>query len=172
MLADIIFLVFFAVLVLNGKKSGFVKSVLGVFSVIICGGLTVIAYNYAGNFGIISALTDFLKSVLPEKLYFNLEQFGISGYVINAVIAVLIYICVKIVFKLAVGVIDIAVPSFINSAIGGILGGIKALAVTFTVLAVIYSVRHTCDVTGVTDVIEKSKIVRELYENNILLKLI
>lgn len=172
MLADIIFIVFFCLMVLGGRKIGFVRSLLGTFSFLICGALTVVAYNYADKIGVVSAVAAFLKSVSPEEVFLKLEALGISGYIVNAVIAVLIYFLIKIVYGFAVRLIDIAAPKLINSTLGGIFGGLKAIAAAFAILAIIYSVRNTCDVTAATDVIENSRLVSKLYENNILLKLI
>lgn len=172
MLADIIFAALVLVFILSGRRVGFVKSVLGMFSVLICGALTVVIYNYVSKTGAVEYAAGLLKTYVPGDTYAGIEKSGVAGYAVNAVIAVVIYIGVRILYRFSVGLMDLAVPSFLNSSLGGIFGAAKAVALTLAVLAVIYSVRHTCDVSAATDVIEKSRFVKQLYENNILLKLI
>ena len=157
MLADIILIVFVVLFIMKGRKTGFARSVLGMFSVIICGALTVFIYKYIDKTGAVELIGNLLKTFLPQNAYDKLEAFGVSGYVLNAIIAILLYVGIRILYKIGIGVIDFAMPSFINSLLGGLFGGAMALAVVLAVLAVIYSVRNTCDVTAATDFIEKSQ---------------
>ena len=172
MLADIIFAALVLIFILSGRRVGLVKSVLGMFSVLICGALTVVVYNYADKTGAVMYVSAFLESYIPGDTYVWLLKTGVAGYAVNAVIAVVIYIGVRLLYRFTVGIVDLAVPSFLNKLLGGVFGAVKALALTLAVLAVIYSVRHSFDVSSATDIIAKSRIVGQLYENNILLKLI
>lgn len=167
---DIAVIVFVALLSLNGGKNGFIKTALGMVSVIVCGVLTAILYRYISDAGIISIAEDKIFSLTESETVLKLKKMGIVGYVVSSIVAAAVFAVVRICYNFLAGIFGIAVPRLLNSLLGLILGALQGVAVVFCVLAVVRLVNGS--VPEVTEWIEKTKIVAWCYENNPVLDLL
>ena len=167
---DIITLIFIVLLSLQGRKNGFIKTVLGMISIIICGIVTVFAYNYISDMGIITTIEKEVFSHIEPETQVILKLSGITGYIISGLLAVIIFIATRFIYKLATDLLSFAVPGFINSTLGAILGLAQGLAIVFFILGITYCLKDS--IPGIIKNIEDTKLLSELYRNNPVLSIL
>ena len=167
---DIITVAFVLLLCFRGTKKGFIKTALGMVSVIACGFITVIAYNYISEFGIISTIEHELFSKLSPETAGVLKLSGIADYIVSGAVAVLLFIAARFVYGISAEILNFAVPKFLNSALGGALGLFQGISIVLFVLGIVYFISGS--IPGALEHINSTTLVCELYYNNPVLTIL
>ena len=161
---DIVAVVFLVFMAMIGRRTGFVKSVLGTVSVLVCGILTVLLYKYFADAGIVSVIEEFVFSHMNGETVAKLKLFGVVDYIASGICVIAFFIVVRIGYRFLAGILDFVVPDFLNKPLGGLFGFLKGVAVLLCILAVIYYVSGS--VPEVVDKIDETTVVSVCYYNN------
>ncbi len=161
---DIIAVLLIVFLALRGKSTGFVKTVLGMFSVIVCAIVTVAVFDYISDAGVIVSLEQRLFSQLDSR------WLPMVGYLSSIVVATAVFVLVRFAYKIAVDMISFVVPGFLDSALGFLFGLLQGGAFVLLVLGIIFLVSG--NLPEVTEKIDETVVLKQLYYNNPLLLLL
>ena len=161
---DIIVVVFILLLGLRGKSHGLVKTALGMLSFIVCGLATVYIYNYIDEMGIISVIEERLFSVLNEQITATLTAIGIMDYIVSVAVGIVLYLLVRLLYKLLLDLVSFTVPKGLNSLLGFVFGIAQGLAVVISVLAIVYFASGA--VPELVEYINETTVVSKIYYNN------
>lgn len=161
---DIIVLVFILLLGLRGRTQGLVKTALGMLSFIVCGLATVYIYNYIAEIGIIERIETSVFSVLNDQITATLTAIGIMDYLVSGAVGIVLYLVVRLVYKLLVDLVSFTVPHGLNSFLGFIFGLVQGFAVVVSVLAIVYFASGA--VPEIVDYINDTRFVSGIYYNN------
>lgn len=117
---------------------------------------------------------------IKKEQYSNFtEQLAkeLSKVVVNAIVtialAIAIYIILKIVQRVVVNIVDIIpLVSFINDVAGSVIEILKVLLIIFVLLYLLQFVLPLLNNSSVLDKIEKTRVLKYMYQNNLVSKVI
>ena len=205
LILDLLCVLLVWIMAAKGYKKGLVKGAFGVLSFGVAGLITAIIYKPVSEYIINLPFVNDKLIVLGEKISEIINkpvQEGISGLpvwlydvayetseaantaVSNAVVTVivnifcivLIYLLVKVAFRLFEGVLNLImklpVLNFINRVGGMVCGIITSVVVLWVVLACVVLLAATDIFEPVNNAIQTTSVLKYFYNNNVLMKLI
>lgn len=205
LILDIGCLILIWVIAARGYKKGLVKGFFGVLSFALSGIVTAIIYKPASEYilsidlvsekvvavgekisGILSQSQQDAASDLP--MWFSEAALSaaetanvaiansVTSILVSVFCIVVVYLLVKLAFRLLEGVLDIImrfpILSLVNRAGGMVCGIITSVVVLWIVLACVVLFAGTDFFESVNQSIQATSLVKYFYNNNLLIKLI
>lgn len=112
---------------------------------------------------------------IKEEATTNLVN-KIADIAINIMSWIIIYAVVRIILAIVTlvcdGIMSLPLLKTVNNLAGLVLGAIMGLFRIYLILAIVYFISNIVNVSGIVNAIGMSTFVSQMYNNNLLIKLI
>ena len=183
MILDIIVIGILLLSFIIGSKRGLIKSLQGIFGWVFTGIVVFVLLNpaveYLSQTGIAVWVNDYISQniTLPENIVMMINAGGgdfatlLTGAVIKIISLCLLIILSKLLIWIVFSVLDIAAKlPFLNQT-NKLLGGVLSLVSTVLFMYLVCAVLSVTASPSIYEYINSTRIVKFLFENNVLLGL-